>query len=208
MNNCGVPAANSISIRVADTATIHYSLFIIHFSLPSPLGWVKKESHPLKKQGWDTKVFHGSTLVASYLATHWHYNGCARPAISGRQLRSGIAPNSSKALSPDRPLSGKLILARVSSSQLFNFVTIAYIFQIVNLLSPGFVLWFASGGIFCLPRDAFCPLGSKISENATKSVYHNYGYGSFPSFFPPFPYFVKFSNTVPYILCVIAIWTS
>ena len=57
------------SIREADTSTIHYSLFTIHYSFP--IGEGIKNTHPLTKSGVGYKVFHGSTLVAMLcIATH------------------------------------------------------------------------------------------------------------------------------------------
>ena len=91
----------------------------------------KKQPTP-DNSGVGYKVFHGSTLVASCLATHWRYNGRTRQDISSLRLRSGIAPISNKTLSPNRSLSGKPIKARVSSSQLLDATTIPYILQIVN----------------------------------------------------------------------------
>ena len=41
-----------------------------------------KNTHPLKSQGWDTKVFHGSTLVTACAVTHWRDNGRTRCGIS------------------------------------------------------------------------------------------------------------------------------
>ena len=51
-----------------------------------------KKTHPLNEQGWDTEVFHGSTLVTAFAVTHWRFNGRTRRAISDPRLRSGILP--------------------------------------------------------------------------------------------------------------------
>ena len=52
------------SIREADTSTIHYSLFTIHYSFP--IGEGIKNTHPLTKiRGGIRNVFHGSTLVTA-----------------------------------------------------------------------------------------------------------------------------------------------
>ena len=46
---------------------LHFAFCILHFS---GAGEGIKNTHPLNEQGWDTKVFHGSTLVAPAGATH------------------------------------------------------------------------------------------------------------------------------------------
>ena len=46
-------------------------VFVGHGILPPfNVGRGIKNTHPLKNQGWDTNVFHGSTLVAAFAAAH------------------------------------------------------------------------------------------------------------------------------------------
>jgi len=49
-------------IRKADTVILHFAFCILHFP---GTGEGIKNTHPLNKQGWDTNVFHGSTLVTA-----------------------------------------------------------------------------------------------------------------------------------------------
>ena len=77
-------------IQIVPKAHHNSSFLIFHSSFPS-CGEGIKNTHPLKDQGWDTKVFHGSTLVTATAVTHWHDNGRTRQGISSLRLRSGIA---------------------------------------------------------------------------------------------------------------------
>ena len=52
----------NLIIRGADTLTLHFAFCILHFP---DTGEGIKNTHPLTKQGWDTNVFHGSTLVTA-----------------------------------------------------------------------------------------------------------------------------------------------
>jgi hypothetical protein len=79
----------SLMIQIVPKAHHNSSFLILHSSFPS-CGEGIKNTHPLKDQGWDTKVFHGSTLVTAKAVTHWHCNGRTRRGISSPRLRSGI----------------------------------------------------------------------------------------------------------------------
>ena len=61
------------------------------------------------------RVFHGSTLVASQSeTTHWHDNGRNRPAISSRQLGSGMrSQQGCRSLSPNESVSEQPVKCRV-----------------------------------------------------------------------------------------------
>ena len=60
--------------------------------LPYDLGKGIKNTHPLKDQGWDTKVFHGSTLVTAFRPSLIDaITGASRQGISSLRLGSGIA---------------------------------------------------------------------------------------------------------------------
>ena len=73
------------------------------------LGTRYKNTHPLKVQGWDTKYSTAPPWLRPWAVTHWHDNGCIRPAISDRQLRSGITPGrGTDALHHNGTLSGNL----------------------------------------------------------------------------------------------------
>ena len=79
------------------------------------------------------RVFHGSTLVAlQRKATHWHDNGCNRPAISGRRLGSGMRVNRSAGSSHQMGPSLSSLSSAVSSSQPLTFKRITYNYKLVN----------------------------------------------------------------------------
>ena len=83
-------------------------------------------------QGWDTKVFHGSTLVTAFAVTHWRFNGRTRLTISGQRLRSGIQPGSEcRAIAPCRLLSGHHPPGRVFITALYS-VNIAHFSRVVK----------------------------------------------------------------------------
>jgi len=79
------------------------------------------------------RVFHGSTLVASQSeTTHWHDNGRNRPAISSRQLGSGMRLNRDAGLSHQTSPSLSSLSSAVSSSQPLTFWMITYNYNFVN----------------------------------------------------------------------------
>jgi hypothetical protein len=98
----------SLMIQIVPKAHHNSSFLILHSSFPS-CGEGIKNTHPLKDQGWDTKVFHGSTLVTAKAVTHWRFNGRTRQGISSLRLRSGIlSGRGTDALHQNGNLSGNL----------------------------------------------------------------------------------------------------
>ena len=109
-----------------------------------------KKSHPRTNQGWDTNVFHGSTLVTAEAVTHRvslenrfsiahaakgkgffkltkRFNGRTRQGISSLRLRSGIASYIVQNHCTKQVPLWEDDRIRVSSSQPFYGENLAYI---------------------------------------------------------------------------------
>lgn len=100
-------------------------------------GGQNKNTHPLKNQGWDTKVFHGSTLVVVYIKLP------LIDALTGAPGRAFLPCGSEVVSSPAgvrmphtkrHPL-WESYRGRVSSSQPFIQVNLSYFPSIVKYRS-------------------------------------------------------------------------
>ena len=91
----------------------------------------KKITSP-ERTGVGYKVFHGSTLITASAVTHWHCNGRTRPAISDRQLRSGIITGrGTDALHQTAPSLGIFPAMRVFITAFYT-KNVAYFLRLVN----------------------------------------------------------------------------
>ena len=121
----------SLMIQIVPKAHHNSSFLILHSSFPS-CGEGIKNTHSLKDQGWDTKVFHGSTLVTATAVTHWHDNGRTRQGISSLRLRSGIAVRrGTDALHQSGTLSGNLSVSACLHHSFYGKI-LAQFFCLVN----------------------------------------------------------------------------
>ena len=100
----------------------------------------KKYPPPELNQGWDTKYSTVPPWLRSTTVTHWHDNGCIRPAISDRQLRSGINPGRGTGTSHQTAPSLRIFPGMHVFITAFYLKNLAYFLHLVNPGMPEKIL--------------------------------------------------------------------
>ena len=110
----------------------HYLISCIFYLISLAFG-EKKKSLPLTDQGWDTSVFHGSTLVTAAAVTHCRFNGRTRCGISAHTAQKWYPPRwCYRCLAPKWHPLWESYRRGVSSSQPFSKENLAHSRKKVN----------------------------------------------------------------------------